>query len=240
MKKLSRLILIGIGALVGAIVILLLAVNLYVQSQATQARIQQELSQRLNTPLRIRGISVTPWGGLKLNGITIPQTQPGAVGDFLEAQTFRLRVRFGSLFAQRLVIKEVSLIGPNVIWIQNADGKWRLPESPRPAEVQAEVHEKPAPTAPAASAIPTTAPSRAAKAEKSLHHVCAWSRHHLLQKSGASDSRVVNSISSMAKEKSSRDSTVWIFARLSATRRRSTARLTSRRRRCAIASFSRS
>ena len=150
MKKLSRLILIGIGALVGAIVILLLAVNLYVQSQATQARIQQELSQRLNAPLRIRGISVTPWGGLKLNGITIPQTQPGVVGDFLEAQTFRLRIRFGSLFAQRLVIKEVSLIGPNVTWIQNADGKWRLPESPRPAEVQAEVHEKPAATAPAA------------------------------------------------------------------------------------------
>ena len=122
---------IGIGALVGAIVILLLAVNLYVQSQATQARIQQELSQRLNTPLRIRGISVTPWGGLKLNGITIPQTQPGAVGDFLEAQTFRLRIRFGSLFAQRLVIKEISLINPEVVWAQNADGKWRVPSMPQ-------------------------------------------------------------------------------------------------------------
>ena len=167
MKKLSRLILIGIGALVGVAVILLLAVNLYVQSQATQARIQQELSQRLNTPLRIRGISVTPWGGLKLTGITISQTQPGVVGDFLEAQTFRLRVRFGSLFAQRLVIKEVSLIAPNVTWIQNADGKWRLPELPRVAEVPAEVHEKPVATAPAPSAIPTTAPSQVATVEKS-------------------------------------------------------------------------
>ena len=158
---------IGIGALVGAIVILLLAVNLYVQSQATQARIQQELSQRLNAPLRIRTISVTPWGGLKLTGITIPQTQPGVVGDFLEAQTFRLRIRFGSLFAQRLVIKEVSLIGPNVTWIQNADGKWRLPESPRPAEVPAEVHEKPVATAPAPGAVPTTAPSQVAITKKS-------------------------------------------------------------------------
>ena len=35
-------------------------------------------------------------------------------------------------------------------WIQNADGKWRLPESPRPAEVPAEVHEKPVATAPVA------------------------------------------------------------------------------------------
>ena len=121
---------IGIGAVVGLAIILLFAVNLYVQSQATQARIQQELSQRLNTPLRIRRISVTPWGGLKLTGITIPQTRPGASGDFLDAKTFRLRIRFGSLFSQRLVIKEIALIKPNVVWLQNADGKWRLPEPP--------------------------------------------------------------------------------------------------------------
>jgi AsmA-like protein len=132
--KLSRLFLIGLGAVLGIAIILLLAVNLYVQSQATQARIQQELSQRLNTPLRIGGISVTPWGGLKLSGITIPQTKPGTSGDFLNAKTFRLRIRFGSLFAQRLVIKEISLIKPNVVWMQNADGKWRLPEEPAPSQ----------------------------------------------------------------------------------------------------------
>ena len=129
MKKLSRLILIGVGAVLGIAIILLLAVNLYVQSQATQARIQQELSQRLNTPLHIRQISVTPWGGLKLSGITIPQTTPGTTGDFLDAKTFRLRIRLRSLFSKRLVIKEISLINPNVIWVQNADGKWRLPEA---------------------------------------------------------------------------------------------------------------
>ena len=53
----------------------LLGANLYVQSQATQERIQQELSQRLKMPLQIQRISVTPWGGLKLSGITIPQKQ---------------------------------------------------------------------------------------------------------------------------------------------------------------------
>jgi type II secretion system protein N len=122
------------GALFGAAIILLLAVNLYVQSQATQARIQQELSQRLNTPLHIRRISVTPWGGLKLTGITIPQTAPGVTGDFLSAKNFRLRIRFGSLFSQRLVIRDVSLSAPTVTWIQNANGKWRLPETPEPIE----------------------------------------------------------------------------------------------------------
>jgi uncharacterized protein involved in outer membrane biogenesis len=109
----------------GAIV--LLGVNLYVQSQGTQAKIQQELSQRLGTPLYIRRVSVTPWGGLKLSGITVPEVPAIGATNFLEAKTFRLRIKFLSLFSRRLVIKEVSLVDPNVIWPQNAEGKWRLP-----------------------------------------------------------------------------------------------------------------
>jgi uncharacterized protein involved in outer membrane biogenesis len=92
--------------------IALLAVNLYVQSKGTQARIERELSERLGTSLRIRRISVTPWWGLKLTGITMPQMDSSAPGNFLQADTFRLRIRIASLFSRRLVIKEVSLINP--------------------------------------------------------------------------------------------------------------------------------
>ena len=130
MKKLSRLLLVLLGAIVGVAVLILIGVNMYVQSQGTQARIQKELGQRLGTKLQVRRISVTPWAGLKLSGITIPQSQPGVSADFLTAKTFRLRIKFGSLFSQRLVIKEISLINPVVVWPQNADGKWRVPSMP--------------------------------------------------------------------------------------------------------------
>ena len=107
---------------------ILLGVNLYVQSQGAQGKIQQELTRSLGVPLKIRNMSVTPWGGLELSGITIPQTGSPGPKHFLEARTFRLRVRFLSLFSRRLVIKEVSLVGPRVVWPQNTEGKWRLPE----------------------------------------------------------------------------------------------------------------
>ena len=129
MKKATRVAVIVVGVLFGVVATALLAVNLYVQSHATQARIQQELSQRLGTTLRIQRISVTPWWGLKLTGITMPQDDDSLPGNFLQAKTFRLRIQLGSLFAQRLVIKEISLIGPKVVWAQNAAGKWRLPSS---------------------------------------------------------------------------------------------------------------
>ncbi|HEX3421719.1 MAG TPA: AsmA-like C-terminal region-containing protein [Candidatus Udaeobacter sp.] len=120
---------IALGALIGLGAVILLAVNLYVQSQGAQAKIQQELSRSLGVPLRIRSMSVTPWGGLELSGITIPQTASVGPKHFLEARTFQLRVRFLSLFSRRLVINEVSLVHPRVVWPQNTEGKWRLPDS---------------------------------------------------------------------------------------------------------------
>jgi hypothetical protein len=109
--------------------VILLGVNLYVQSQGAQGKIQQELTRSLGVPLKIRNMSVTPWGGLELSGITIPQTVSVGPKDFLKARTFRLRVRFLSLFSRRLVIKEVSLVAPKVMWPQNTEGKWRLPDT---------------------------------------------------------------------------------------------------------------
>ena len=139
MQKLGRLILILIGGLsiLGAVV--LLAVNLYVQSQGTQARIQRELRQRFGANLNIGRISVTPWSGLKLSGITIAQGTSGGSGNFLEAENFGLRIAFFSLFSKQLVFKEVSLVKPNVVWPQNADGKWKLPDlrAQRPVEPKA-------------------------------------------------------------------------------------------------------
>ena len=151
----SRILLIALGAILGLALLILIGVNMYVQSQGTQARIQQELSQRLGTTLHVRRISVTPWAGLKLTGITIPQSQPGVSPDFLTAKTFRLRIRFSSLFAQRLVIKEISLINPEVVWAQNADGKWRVPTLPVPPEENAVTSAPaPAPVTEPASAPP--------------------------------------------------------------------------------------
>ena len=129
MKKLRRITLTALGFVLALGAVLLIGVNLYVQSQGTQAKIQQELSRRLGAPLQIRSMSVTPWGGLELSGITIAQTSSVGPRHFLEAKTFRLRVRFLSLFSRRLVIREVSLISPTVVWPQDVEGKWKLPSS---------------------------------------------------------------------------------------------------------------
>jgi type II secretion system protein N len=122
----------------------LLAVNLYVQSQGTHTRIQQELSQRLGMPLHVQRISVTPWAGLRLSGITIPQSNPADAPAFLQANSLRLRVRVRSIFQGPLVIKEVALVKPEVIWAQNESGKWRVPSRTVPGSSSTMTNENPA------------------------------------------------------------------------------------------------
>jgi len=126
-QKFGRLAFLLAGGLVTFAAVIFLALNLYVQSQGTQARIQQELRQRFGTALTIGRISVTPWSGVKVNQITIAQGPTGSA-NFLEAKNFGLRIAFFSLFSKKLVIKEATLVSPNVVWPQNSDGKWRLPD----------------------------------------------------------------------------------------------------------------
>ena len=85
MQRFGRLTVIVFGALCLVAAVLLLGVNLYVQSQGTQARIQQELRHRFGTALNIGRISVTPWAGLKLSGISIPPIATENGANFLEA-----------------------------------------------------------------------------------------------------------------------------------------------------------
>src|SRR5207244_12397028 len=127
LRKLRLVVLIAFGTVIALGAILLIGVNLYVQSQATQAKIQQELSQRLGAALEIRRMSVTPWGGLELSGITIAQNSAVSRDHFLEARSFRLRVRFLSLFSRMLVIKAVLVVNTNEMCPQDARGQWRLP-----------------------------------------------------------------------------------------------------------------
>jgi hypothetical protein len=91
-SKTVRVLFIALASVLGLAGVVLIGANLYLQSKGTQARIQQELSHRVGSEVQIKRISLTPWGGLTLSGLTIPQSLPNQPGNFLEARSFRLRV----------------------------------------------------------------------------------------------------------------------------------------------------
>ena len=162
--------------------VLLLAANLYVQSQVVQQRIRHALSAALRMPVSVRKTTVTPWDGLRIDGITAhPETDPSVPGDglpidYLLASSFRVRFALFPLFARgQVIIEEVLLDQPKVAWAQDDEGRWQLPPPPgnerRKADKRSRVKSSPpapaaeppadAPAAPpdVASALPSPAPS---------------------------------------------------------------------------------
>ena len=138
MKKLSKAILIACAAVALLAVVAFFGVNLYIQSPGTQARIQEQLSDALRMPLRITNTSLTPWSDLKITGITIPN---GTV-NFLDASAFNARYRLSPLFGGKLIITEMSVDRPHIVWAQNAEGKWVVPKA---AKKTASVAASPSP-----------------------------------------------------------------------------------------------
>ena len=161
----------GLTGLVILAAVVLLGMNLYVQSQGTQARIERELRRHFGANLHIGRISVTPWGGLQLSGISVSQKDQRNPGNFLEAQSLNLQLRFLSLFSKKLVFTEAALVEPKVTWQQDERGKWRLPsaaerETQPPSETGALETELPAFT-PNVELLPSATPLPEATAEPS-------------------------------------------------------------------------
>ena len=133
MKKVVRTVLIIVSSIIGIAGIGILAVNLYIQSKPTQQKIELKLSETLRVPLEIQRASLTPWGGLSILGITVPQANPDSGSNFLDAQECSIHFRFFPLFRRKLVIDQVLLDEPKVVWVQNANGRWVFPEAaPQP------------------------------------------------------------------------------------------------------------
>jgi type II secretion system protein N len=163
-KKVSKAILIGLAVVLALVAALIVGLNLYIQSPGAQARIQEELSKALRLPLKITNTSVTPWSDLRITGISIPNGD----ANFLEAASFSASYRLLPLLDGKLIITEMRVENPKVVWRQSPEGKWKLPE-PEEAAKEAREESKAAATEPETPPSPTETPAveKVARKEKS-------------------------------------------------------------------------
>ena len=173
----------AVSALVVALVlgcVLLLAANLYVQSQAVQQRIRRALSAALRMPVSVKKTTVTPWEGLRIDGITAhpeaadpPAPDHPVAVDYLLASSFRVRFALWPLVTRgEIIIDEVLLDQPKVAWAQDDQGRWQLPPEHGISHKKTgpRGHSKPprpAQSAPSPNAAQSPEPSEAVAAQPS-------------------------------------------------------------------------
>lgn len=144
MPKFAKRFLIGAAIVVAAFALVLLCVNLYLQSSAVQQRIRTAASQALGAEIAVRSTTYTPWSGLVLRDITIPDPSlPKA--NALEAEALRIRFSLLPLFGQRFIVTEATLFEPKMIVRQLENGSWQMPFGRRAEVVPTEVERPAAP-----------------------------------------------------------------------------------------------
>jgi hypothetical protein len=124
-KFAKRFFPIAAGFLV-ATAIVLLCINLYVQSDGVQQRIRDAALRSLGTEIKIRSIIYTPWSGLVLRGISVADPTNANL-NIVEATALRVRFSLVPLLNNCFVITECTLFEPKLIVRQLENGDWLIP-----------------------------------------------------------------------------------------------------------------
>ena len=126
MKRLARILLIAAAVL--AVVLLggWWYLSSWLRSPETRALVEQELSKALKMPLKFNSLEISPWGGVRAEGVSI---QDGGT-QFFESTSFTATHRIAPLFSGRIVFSEVRIDSPRFTVVQRPDGSWKLPQLP--------------------------------------------------------------------------------------------------------------
>jgi hypothetical protein len=128
----KRFLFIAAGVLAAAAIVLL-CINLYLQSDGVQQRIRDAAARSLGAEVKIRSAVYTPWSGFVLRGISVPDSTNANL-NIAEAAALRVRFALAPLLNRRFVITECTLFGPKLIVRQLENGDWLIPM--RPARTQ--------------------------------------------------------------------------------------------------------
>ena len=131
MPLFSKRILLIVSGLIVAAALVLLCINLYLQSSGVQQRIRNAAMQTLGSEVKIRSTVYTPWHGLVLRGISIPDPIDPKL-NFVEAEALRVRFALTPLLHRRFAITECTLFEPKFLVRQLENGDWLMPLPPRP------------------------------------------------------------------------------------------------------------
>ncbi|MGC3990026.1 MAG: AsmA-like C-terminal region-containing protein [Chthoniobacteraceae bacterium] len=154
-RKSAKLALIIPASLLVLALLLLFGANLYIQSSLSQGKLEAQLQRALHLPVKITSTTVSPWDGLTIRGIAIPQ-QDG-VGNFLQADELKASLKLWPILHRQLIIKDLVFSHPQVEWKQTEKGRWVLPvqkatPTPAPSASPAEAPSA-SPAAPASSSV---------------------------------------------------------------------------------------
>lgn len=132
MSRCLRPCLIALAAIFLVVLAAVVAFNIHLQSATMQQQLRQAAMDSVGLPLSVRSAVYTPWDGIRLRGLVMPDMENAGV-NFLEASEFQILFRLMPLLRREFVVSDLRLKEAVLTWRQNANGQWRVPRQPEEA-----------------------------------------------------------------------------------------------------------
>jgi hypothetical protein len=131
-----------VAGLIALAAVVLLCVNLYLQSGGVQQRIRDSAQRALGAEVKVRSTMYLPWSGLVIRGITVPDPENPSV-NVAEAEALRIRFALRPLTEGRFLITECTVFKPKLVIRQLENGDWVVPLGGQRVEVAEAPKESP-------------------------------------------------------------------------------------------------
>ena len=123
MRSIAKPILILTGIILTLFAAAILCLNIYLQSAGVQVKLREAVSRATGLEPVISQTYYTPWSGLTVSGIKIPQPD-NAKKPFLSVRAMKCHLRLTSLLQGKFVIKDISFEQPSIILVRGQSGVW--------------------------------------------------------------------------------------------------------------------
>jgi hypothetical protein len=133
-KRLSKVILIAVAVFCGIAAIAVGAMVFYLQSDDARQKIEIAVTKALKTRVRIGKAGLSSWNAVRAESITIPTSDESAA--LVSAPTFAAKFRYMPLLSGELQLYDLTVERAQVIWPQDAEGRWSWPALPKPEKIQ--------------------------------------------------------------------------------------------------------
>ncbi len=123
MRSIAKPILILTGIIFTLFAAAVLCLNIYLQSAGVQVKLREAVSRATGFEPVISQTYYTPWSGLTVSGIKIPQPD-NAKKPFLSVRAMKCHLRLSSLLQGKFVIKDISFEQPSLILVRGQSVVW--------------------------------------------------------------------------------------------------------------------
>jgi len=126
MKKILKWSGIIAGVLVGLLIIGAVALPLLLPLEKIKNIATEQISKAISREVKIEKVSFNLFEGIKLNKLTVSNRPGYAKDDFISADSIVLRYAFWPIFKRQIIVKEISLVKPEILIEKAGSGKFNF------------------------------------------------------------------------------------------------------------------